>query len=719
MAENDDIKFVKENSIASKPITKKDLEKPELVIGFMKNEKGSDYDPSQKEGNILTIKKRGDVYDFYRGDELRPSSAGIDADEVLRVLNNRTAGYTYLATSRKDPKLARWIDIDDEDIYTNRLRSDADPTRPLEFIGEERKPVASLSDKIKNKSLTVREAIDNAGVSLVTKGGEPTALAKNIEAAGMSLDAPWDDIKSNNFLIKLNEVGTEANFTSLLKVENRVKQAASVADVPYPYVTVFGAGSKSVDIQVDGKPLEKARQARRKGKPTAIPGAVDAVPALVRGLNAIPDEQTRAAVAFNILVPLRPIEVSNIGIDDIDFETGKFKEAWRRGNKIRNDIELPEVALELLRDARDTAIANGQDKIFDTTTEKLTKGTKVPGGIADQFKAFRSIMGRDFKGSSDIRKIVPSLMVGELQAGIEVSTIMGHATTDEMMGSLKKMTASSYISPIITSEGSAAKQALRGYHNMMSEVLQLTSLNELPATMGFSAKNLTSVGAPKLSVVPKNSDITPTPDKQTVGTLTDADLGLFEDIKAERSEKLQLSATKAKKERLELQAQMGDLDEQAIRAKVRREDELKRIRADERAKLAGPSIENPEPSSLEDLSPELQEKLNRGGFDISKFLGKTAKAIGIGAALETARQFIEEPVATAAELGKEVLLERGLGAGPGAAVSMIMQPTELASGELTPEDRAMAEVQRDTGFVNIDRGPEAAPINQDQGFLSR
>ena len=132
MAQDDDIKFVKENSIASKPITKKDLEKPELVIGFMKNEKGSDYDPSQKEGNVLTIKKRGDVYDFYKGDELRPL-VRIEQTRFF-VLNNRTAGYTYLATSRKDPKLARWRDIDDEDIYTNRLRSDADPTRPLQFI---------------------------------------------------------------------------------------------------------------------------------------------------------------------------------------------------------------------------------------------------------------------------------------------------------------------------------------------------------------------------------------------------------------------------------------------------------------------------------------------------------------------------------------------------------------------------------------------------------
>ena len=438
----------------------------------------------------------------------------------------------------------------------------------------------SIADKIKNKNLTVREAIENAGVTLATDKGAPTVLVKNIEAAGLSLDSPWDDIKSNEFLIKLNEVGSEANFTTLTTVENRLKEVANVGDVPYPYTTVFGAGSKSRKIKVDGKPLEKAAQARRKAKPIGVPEAKRAIPAFVQGINAIPDDQVRAAVAFNMLVPLRPIEVSNIGIDDIDFETGKFKEAWRRGNKIRNDIELPEVALELLRDARDAAIAKNQEKIFDVDTVKLTKATKIPGGIADQFKKFESIMGRPFKGSSDIRKIVPSLMVGELQAGIEVSTIMGHASTDEMMGSIKKMTASSYISPIITSEGSAAKQALRGYHNMIAEILELTSLNELPSTIGFSANALTKKDAPKFAVAPKNSDIIPSPDKQTIGTITDSDLGLFEDIKAERSAQLQLSATQAEKKRLELEADMPQLSEEAIRQREEAKLREAKIRAD-------------------------------------------------------------------------------------------------------------------------------------------
>jgi hypothetical protein len=120
--------------------------------------------------------------------------------------------------------------------------------------------------------------------------------------------------------------------------------------------------------------------------------------------------------------------------------------------------------------------------------------------------------------------------------------------------------------------------------------------------------------------------------------------------------------------------------------------------------------------------------LERKGFDaksmadgINTYLGKAGKTLGVGMVIETARQFIEEPVATAAEIGKEVLLERGLGMGPAAAVSMAMQPTELASGELTDQDRGYPmEAVRDTGFVDIDRGPEAAPATQqDQGFLTR
>ena len=133
----------------------------------------------------------------------------------------------------------------------------------------------------------------------------------------------------------------------------------------------------------------------------------------------------------------------------------------------------------------------------------------------------------------------------------------------------------------------------------------------------------------------------------------------------------------------------------------------------------GPTSASGELSAYLDQNPEVKTQLEKTGL-LDKFLGKTAKVLLGAAGLETARQLITEPVATATEIGKEVLLERGLGLGPGAAVGMIMQPTELASGELTDEERGFPmEAVRDTGFVDIDRGPEAAPVNQDQGFLSR
>jgi len=151
-----------------------------------------------------------------------------------------------------------------------------------------------------------------------------------------------------------------------------------------------------------------------------------------------------------------------------------------------------------------------------------------------------------------------------------------------------------------------------------------------------------------------------------------------------------------------------------------------KARAMEEAKIKGRQAakQAAQPASPSGPSPELEESLRRNNLNlgdiVANFGKKTAKAVGLGMVAETARQFIDEPVATAAEIGKEVLLERGLGMGPGAAVGMIMQPTELASGELTAEERGFPmEAVRDTGFVDIDRGPEAAPTNQDQGFLSR
>lgn len=193
---NDDIKFVKENSLASKPITEADLDKPFIVIGFMKNEKGSG--GKQTKGNIQEIRKRGDVYDIYQGDELRPSSRGVSKEEILRLYSQEaTAGYMYKATSKQDPKLAKWINVDDEDIYINRL-TDEDPLSPLKFKGESKKPVADIDykAKIKDGSITVREAFEAVLSKNLSKSKKDTIgpLFKALPDEGVDLDAPYFEV---------------------------------------------------------------------------------------------------------------------------------------------------------------------------------------------------------------------------------------------------------------------------------------------------------------------------------------------------------------------------------------------------------------------------------------------------------------------------------------------------------------------------------------------
>ena len=471
--------------------------------------------------------------------------------------------------------------------------------------------MADLSDKIKNNSLTVGDALGIRDV--------PASLKKNIEAAGLTMDSPWDSIKETDFLKKLNDIGSEANFTTLTSIENELKSTASVSDIPYPFTTVFGAEGKSRKLG-----LEKAKQARRTKAFKGVPEAKQSLKALTEGVASIKDPMVRSAVAFNALVPLRPGEVAGIKLDDIDFETGAFKEAYRRVNKIRNELDLPEVALEILRDAADTARAEGREYLFlgkdvkdpkkatSTFVNRMTSAVKAPDGIGPRFKPFAKDMGREVAGASDIRKIIPSIIANELGYKSEASAIMGHASFDETIDGMKSITRKHYASQIITGEGTTAKQALRALQNMYGEVLGLSTLNELPASMGVEAKGLTSSGAPRLAVIPKGAEIVGT---QVQGNLTDADLNLIDDIREARRQELKLTATESEAKRLKLEAEMSDLDEAAIRAKVQREEKTKAIRADERAKLS-PTVEAG-PSAV---SLELEDDLKKNGFSFSNHL---------------------------------------------------------------------------------------------------
>lgn len=133
------------------------------------------------------------------------------------------------------------------------------------------------------------------------------------------------------------------------------------------------------------------------------------------------------------------------------------------------------------------------------------------------------------------------------------------------------------------------------------------------------------------------------------------------------------------------------------------------------------------------------DKLTEGmASRLLKKFGKKALTVALGAAgVETARQIVTEPAAFAAETAMEVGARVvGLGAAPAAAVPMIMQPTPITGGEMTPEarmeaiamepsdmlDESTEDMERmaiaDAGFVSRNREPETSPAPE-AGFVTR
>ena len=127
------------------------------------------------------------------------------------------------------------------------------------------------------------------------------------------------------------------------------------------------------------------------------------------------------------------------------------------------------------------------------------------------------------------------------------------------------------------------------------------------------------------------------------------------------------------------------------------------------------TVESPEPKSLSDLSPELQDKLGKSGFDLNKFLGRTLKAgltaVGGTALYEAAR----DPEGAGAALARDTAMEAALLAvkAPAAvatAATAIVDPS-LGVGMPTTEEE-MAGLSRDVEALGTDPGPYAG-----QGFI--
>lgn len=115
----------------------------------------------------------------------------------------------------------------------------------------------------------------------------------------------------------------------------------------------------------------------------------------------------------------------------------------------------------------------------------------------------------------------------------------------------------------------------------------------------------------------------------------------------------------------------------------------------ETAEIPSPAtpVETPSPSSLSELSSETRDAMSKAGFKIDwnkiGSYGTVGAVSGLGA-----YAWLTEPAQAAADVAMEVGARAvGFGAGPAAAVPMIMASTELGSGELQPGDRPATQAE--------------------------
>ena len=498
-----------------------------------------------------------------------------------------------------------------------------------------------MAEEIKlDENITIRDAFKIAGRDTKTTTNpktkvqttRPNPVLKNLEKAGISLDSPFSVFQNEETSLKLAEAvkgktgkGGANTFVELGVVENNLKtKYERRTKQAFPFIKVFGADGflqKSPDLLA--KYPEILKQPRRKDVFEKIPEAKVSLKNIAQGISEIPDADVRAAVAFNSLVPLRPSEITSLKAEDIDFKTGAISKEWRRVNKIRNPVELPEIALSILKNQQ----LKGNEYLFgDVEAKEMSAAVKKH--VAPKFADWVQTMGREIKGSKDFRKIIPSIIATELGQGKYVSQIMGHTKYDQITETLSKMTQDRYLSPVLDKTGPTPKIALVSLQNMYGEVLKLGSINELAGEFDLDLPDLTSKGSPKINIIPQDQEIVS--DVRVKGELTDEDLDLIEERKTARREELGERTSKAElgkiKTDIEIEKAKPDLFaareatlEQDIDFKLKKQKltkqkkEEKRL-ADEKAQL------NLDLEELDETEKKIKDKLGNTKL-FGKFLG--------------------------------------------------------------------------------------------------
>ena len=355
------------------------------------------------------------------------------------------------------------------------------------------------------ENLTVRDVLD---ILDYQKGPEHSrAFRSRLAQADIDLDEQYATFGTKKTLeaVTLDEFLVEGNkklargspFQTLTTMHNELlKFAAETETNQQINIPNEDYGDKAVKLGiVTGKQTRGTRVFK------AFPRSDILFPKLAEAVRKIPDKDPREAIVFNLLMPMRPGEVADLKIGEIDLETGQIA-GKLRGQKTRAEIIIPEAALAIIRErAKDKKPG---DPLFKTSTPKMTEALKASGFI-ESMDEYEQIMGRKIKGAADIRKLIPAIIAYELDYPDAISEIMGHSEFSDIGGDIAKMTKRSYIGTgrmFGEDFEFSTTTALKSLQNKWAETLGLGTVNELFDVLDVDAPDFTDPDNPyKIRVV--------------------------------------------------------------------------------------------------------------------------------------------------------------------------------------------------------------------------
>ena len=391
-------------------------------------------------------------------------------------------------------------------------------------------------------------------------------------------------------------------------------------------------------------------------------------------LNSENKAQRLAGVqlAMHIIGGYRPSDFKNLKIENIDFKSGvvsdliikdKGKTTTKQGYfpKIIRDILLKEINPEsqgLVFPTNNETIINDALKKANILTEYTTAG-KVKQGVftlEDTRKlneTHLTSLGYDEKNPV---RLAGTLRANKTTIGQYVATGAGGRDIEELFVKTSSphvaFTGTSSHAQYLTDIGVMPSNIVKRY-KVTNDVIDRFPLDRVEE---FQEKY------PTLNFSEDNKVIT-----TTLSPVNEGNAKLYQEAVGSELAKRKDVADIA----------FAETAEEAEKARLKTQDIKKQLKAEKKAT---------------DLA-ELKNKGKNALDWITNNLGKPIKKGLIGAlGVETARQFIQDPVGTGAAMASDLLLEKGLGTGPGAFASFAMQSSPAGEG---------ADVVRETGRTQV------------------